>query len=196
MKKYGFFLLLFAIGLFACNSPQGESTAQSDNQEQHEGHDHEGHDHEGHDHGDEGAMAEGDGKHFGEEVNEDGAIGLGELMSQLENADSLNTKVKATVESVCQAKGCWMNLAVGEGESRQEIFVQFKDYGFFVPMDIAGREVVIEGLAYESLTSVEELRHYAEDEGQSPEEIESITEPLEEKKFLASGVLLLDPAEK
>lgn len=185
MEKYRFMILFLALGLFACNSPQGEQSAQAEESEQHEGHDHEGHDHEG-------EMVEGDGKHFGEEVDEAGAIGLSDLMAQLEEADSLNTKVKATVESVCQAKGCWMNLAVGEGESRQEIFVQFEDYGFFVPKDIAGREVVIEGLAYESLTSVDELRHYAEDEGKSAEEIEAITEPLKEKKFLASGVLLLD----
>jgi hypothetical protein len=39
---------------------------------------------------------------------------------------------------------------------------------------------------------VEELKHLAEDAGKSKEEIEAITEPKEELKFLATGVLLLD----
>jgi hypothetical protein len=71
--------------------------------------------------------------------------------------------------------------------------VQFKDYGFFVPKDIAGRQVVIEGYAYRAVTPIEDLKHYAEDAGKSQEEIDAITEPKEELKFLASGVILLDP---
>jgi Domain of unknown function (DUF4920) len=70
--------------------------------------------------------------------------------------------------------------------------VQFKDYGFFMPKDISGRKVVMQGYAFKALTPVDELKHYAEDEGKLKEEIEAITEPKEEIKFLASGVLLLD----
>lgn len=61
-----------------------------------------------------------------------------------------------------------------------------------MPKDIKGRKVIMEGYAYKLVTPVEELRHYAEDEGKSKEEIEAITEPLEELKFMASGVLLLE----
>jgi hypothetical protein len=81
-----------------------------------------------------------------------------------------------------------MKLSAADGQS---IMVRFKDYGFFVPKDIAGREVVIEGLASRELTPVDELRHYAEDAGKSKEEIESITEPKMELKFMADGVALL-----
>lgn len=45
-------------------------------------------------------------------------------------------------------------------------------------------------MAYKSQTSVEELRHYAEDAGKSKEEIESITEPRIEYTFMADGVYL------
>jgi hypothetical protein len=41
-----------------------------------------------------------------------------------------------------------------------------------------------------SETSVEELRHYAEDAGKSQEEIEAITEPKKTYSFVADGVLL------
>jgi len=70
--------------------------------------------------------------------------------------------------------------------------VKFKDYGFFVPKDIAGQEVIMEGKAYREVTAVDELRHLAQDAGKPQEEIEKITEPKVELKFMASGVLLLD----
>jgi len=90
-----------------------------------------------------------------------------------------------------QAKGCWINI-VSEDAAKPSMFVKFKDYGFFMPKDIAGKEVIMEGYAFKEVTSVDELRHYAEDEGKSKEEIAAITEPVEELKFMASGVLLLN----
>lgn len=74
----------------------------------------------------------------------------------------------------------------------EEMMVKFKDYGFFVPTDISGREVVMHGVAYYQTTSVEELQHYAEDAGKSAEEIATITEPKRELRFLADGVKLLN----
>jgi hypothetical protein len=74
----------------------------------------------------------------------------------------------------------------------EPIMVRFKDYGFFMPKDIAGRKVIMDGYAFVEETPVDELRHYAEDAGKSQEEIEAITEPKKETKFLASGVLLLE----
>ena len=81
---------------------------------------------------------------------------------------------------------------VSEEEGKPEMFVKFKDYGFFMPLDLAGSEVVMAGKAFREETSVDELRHYAEDEGQSAEEIAKITEPVEELKFLAYGVVVVE----
>ena len=78
-----------------------------------------------------------------------------------------------------------MNVVSDDGES---MFVKFKDYGFFMPLDLAGQEVVMNGVAFKEVTSVEELQHYAEDEGLSQVEIAKITEPKEEFKFMATGV--------
>ena len=123
--------------------------------------------------------------YFGEKFKVNNVIGLNALVGQMASSDSLNVQVKGIVESVCQKKGCWMNIATDDGE---ELFVQFKDYGFFMPLDLMGNEVVMNGHAYKDVTPVDELRHYAEDEGLSPEEIAKITEPKEELKFLATGV--------
>lgn len=127
---------------------------------------------------------------FGEQISVDQAISYNDLLAKMENSDSLNVKVTGEVSAVCQKKGCWMNI-VSDQEGKPEMFVKFKDYGFFMPLNIMGRKVVMDGYAFRSVTSVEELRHYAEDDGKSKEEIEAITEPEEELKFMASGVILL-----
>jgi hypothetical protein len=91
------------------------------------------------------------------------------------------------VESVCQVKGCWMKVKLDNGETMR---VMFKDYGFFVPKDIAGKTVVFEGEAQKKMVPVEHLQHYAKDAGQSQEEIAKITEPKQELTFIADGVIV------
>lgn len=94
---------------------------------------------------------------------------------------------KAKVTDVCKAKGCWMKLDLENGE---EAMVKFKDYSFFVPKDITGKEVVLSGKAYVDMMSVEDQKHYAEDGGATESEIEKITTPSKTYSFEANGVLL------
>ena len=124
---------------------------------------------------------------FGEPTTVENAQTVGMVIQKLAHADSLETKVEGKVTSVCQKKGCWMNVESADGS---EMFVRFKDYGFFMPLDLAGQEVVMQGKAYKEVVSVDELRHYAEDEGKSPAEIAQITEPKAEYRFMASGVVI------
>ena len=126
---------------------------------------------------------------FGDEIDVDGAITALEMAVKYDNMskkDTLAIKVKATINEVCSNKGCWMKLDLG---NEQEVMVRFKDYGFFVPLDATG-EVVINGKAYVSETSVEELKHYAEDAGKSSEEIDKIDKAEKTFSFEANGVLL------
>jgi len=130
------------------------------------------------------------GENIGAEVKSPDPIDMTTLLTQLESKDTVRTQLKAAVEGVCQVKGCWMNLVDSSKKSDQSIFVKFKDYAFFMPLDLTG-EVIVDGVAYREITSVDELRHYAEDEGKSAEEIAAITEPEEELKFMADGVIIL-----
>jgi len=125
--------------------------------------------------------------YIGSSFNEKDPISLSSALTD----DNINkpVSVKAKVDAVCQMKGCWMTLTALD--SNEEIFVKFKDYAFFMPLDLAGQNVIVDGIAYREVTSVDELRHYAEDEGKSPEEIAKITEPAEELKFMADGVIIL-----
>lgn len=122
---------------------------------------------------------------FGEKIDDAQAEPVISLTSMA--SDSAYTKVRGTIVEVCQAKGCWMKLDLGNNETMR---VTFKDYGFFVPKDSKGKEVVIEGIAMRKVTPVDELRHYAEDAGKSAEEVAAITEPAQELAFEAVGVLL------
>ena len=139
----------------------------------------------------EGVASEVDGfLSYGELINDAGVITVEQAMEQLASAEEVNVKIKGTVENVCKKKGCWMNVKSNDGE--KSFFVRFKDYGFFVPLDCEGSEVIMEGKAFTEMTSVDDLRHYAEDEGKSKEEIAAITEPKEEFKFTATGVLVAE----
>lgn len=130
------------------------------------------------------------GQVFGEGIQGESYTDMTQVLTQLKETEEVTTTMKAKVSEVCQAKGCWMTLV--DDKSKEEFMVKFQDYGFFVPKDISGRQVIVEGKAYKEITSVEELRHYAEDAGKSTEDIAAISEPKEEWKFMATGVLVLD----
>ena len=128
------------------------------------------------------------GSTYGVTINNKNAVNVSELERKLESENEFNGKVKGKVISVCQEEGCWMKLSKSNGEN---IMIRFKDHKFFVPKNIDGKEVVLDGTAKKSVTSVTMLKHYAEDAGKSAEEIAKITEPKNEIVFTASGVLVL-----
>ena len=130
-----------------------------------------------------------DGKHFGALINSTGAVSYDVLLPKLQKTDTLkNVKVAGVVDAVCKVRGCWMNIKSDAGAS--PMFVKFKDYAFFMPKDLAGKRVVMTGDAFKEIISVEELRHYAEDDGKSKEEIAKITQPQTKIRFVASGVVV------
>ena len=128
---------------------------------------------------------------FGEKISDKGVLTaamMSEKYSNLKPGDTVDVKFIAEVKSVCQSKGCWMRLDVGD----EEAMVKFKDYGFFMPKDIAGDEVVVRGKAFIDEMSVEDQRHFAEDAGKSPDEIAAITESKRTLSFTADGVLIAE----
>lgn len=112
---------------------------------------------------------------------------VGELRQLLGSRDSAQVKLVGTAEAVCQAKGCWLTMALPDG---QKMRVRFKDYAFFVPKDITGRRVVVNGWAHREVVSVAAQQHYAKDAGKSAQEIAAITRPQEQLNFEADGVLV------
>ena len=126
---------------------------------------------------------------FGDTFNPDSMISIDKLPQNISNmGDTLQLALKGTIKEVCTKKGCWMKLSMA---NNSELMVRFKDYGFFVPLDASG-EVIVHGNAFLSETSVEDLRHYAEDAGASAEEIAAIIAPKISYNFEADGVLIAE----
>ncbi|MEE6185827.1 hypothetical protein PIECOFPK_00925 [Mycovorax composti] len=113
------------------------------------------------------------------------AVDFNKLLSQ---KDTIDAKVVGKVLSSCPKKGCWMNV---ELDDKSTVFVRFKDYAFFVPTDIVGKTVVLDGIATQKEVSVAELKHYAQDAKKSQAEIDAITKPEKQVRFLADGVLVV-----
>ncbi|MEQ9404529.1 MAG: DUF4920 domain-containing protein [Cyclobacteriaceae bacterium] len=120
---------------------------------------------------------------YGEEVSPESPMTTAAFLTSV-GSDSSEFKITGTVESVCQMKGCWMTI---KNDQNQSIRVTFKDYGFFVPKDIAGREVIIEGNAIKTELEEDMAKHYAEDAGK-----EYDPSMKNEVSIVASGVLVRD----
>lgn len=133
------------------------------------------------------AFAQDSAGYYGQKITETDAIPATQLATKLTGKEAMPAKVVGTVESVCRMQGCWMKLKTGDGQTMR---VTFRDYGFFVPKDIAGKTVVVEGVAEVSTTSVVDLQHYAEDAGKSKAEIRKITKPEKALTFVADGVIV------
>ena len=110
---------------------------------------------------------------------------LSEVYKDLKPGDSVAVRFRANISEVCKAKGCWMKTELQDG---QEIMIKFKNYAFFVPKDITGKEAIINGTAYVAEMSVAEQQHYAEDAGKTEEEVSAIIKPERTLSFVADGV--------
>jgi len=98
-------------------------------------------------------------------------------------------KIKGKVVEVCKAMGCWAKLQKDDGST---IMIKVKDHEFAMPEDIVGKIVLAEGSAQVKETSVNMLKHYAEDAGKSKEEIEKIKEPKKEVLMTVKGVKVIE----
>lgn len=129
-------------------------------------------------------------KTFGDSISADDVISKEDLLAKYENlkeGDTIEVKFRSEIKDVCQKKGCWMNMSLNDDKNA---FVRFKDYGFFMPLNAAGSEAIVNGKAFISVETVDELKHYAKDAGKSQEAIDSITEPKVSYSFLSDGVLI------
>ena len=81
---------------------------------------------------------------YGEKLSSNKLTSINELnylFKNLKDGEFNNTKFKAKVVDVCKMKGCWMNLDLN---NNKQVMVRFKNYSFFVPNDIEGKEVIVE----------------------------------------------------
>lgn len=129
------------------------------------------------------------GDWYGEKITADGATNLSEVAQKIPDNGTVDTKIRAKILDVCPKKGCWLKVQVNDSTTA---LVKMKDYGFFVPVAAKGKTVVLDGQVKMKNTSVEELRHYAEDAKKSKEEIAAITKPEKQVTVLAKGIVVVE----
>lgn len=119
------------------------------------------------------------------------AISVDKLSKKLkkENKKVENVAIKGKVVDVCDKKGCWLTI---QTEDNSQFFVKMKDYAFFVPTALKGKTVVLDGSAERKVTSIDEQKHYAEDAKKPQAEIDAITTPKEEIRFVANGIKVVN----
>lgn len=114
-------------------------------------------------------------------------VGFALVADDASKFDGKDMRMTGVVDEVCQKKGCWMTMVEGE----ETVRVTFRDYSFFVPMDISGKHVVVDGTFQVEMMDADIARHYLEDAGKH-EEAAAITGPVESLVFVADSVLIKD----
>jgi hypothetical protein len=102
-----------------------------------------------------------------------------------DSKDTLVVILSGQVKDACSAKGCWLTMDV---TPEHELMMKMQDYAFFVPTAIIGKNIQAYGRVFIKTVSVEDLKHYAEDAGKSKAEIDKITKPERQYRFIARGI--------
>src|SRR4051812_4763570 len=97
---------------------------------------------------------------YGAKTDAKNAVAAKELPALMKGKDTITVKVTGKVLDICANKGCWLTLQINDTE---KAFVKMKDYEFFVPTALSGKNVVLDGIAFTKTTSIAELKHYAQD---------------------------------
>ena len=116
------------------------------------------------------------------------AVNINELQAKMA-AGGFEGRVTGKVKEVCKTMGCWIRLEKADGST---LMVKSKEHSFFMPENLTGKTVVIEGTASVKEVSEEKRKHFAEDAGKTKEEIKKIQGSEKETQFVATGVKVLD----
>lgn len=126
---------------------------------------------------------------FGAEMTGDGSVPAAELPGLFSGSDTIETKIAGHILASCKYSGCWMDMDMG---GQDVVHVTFDEETFTIPLDAAGKNAVVQGIAYRELIPVETLQDYAREDGKTEEEIAAITEPVWSYDFVATGVIIED----
>ena len=90
-------------------------------------------------------------------------LSLGDLIKENDKYQDQEVLLATRIAKVCQKKGCFFVATEGAATAR----VSFKDYGFFIPTDSGGKDVVLLGTFSRESVSKKEAEHYATDLGET-----------------------------
>lgn len=102
---------------------------------------------------------------FGARVDDTGVpVSLHELVEAADEQAGRQVLLKTRIAKVCRKKGCFFIARDGNAVAR----ITFKDYGFFIPTDSAGKEVLLNGTFERREITDAQAKHYRKDLGEAP----------------------------
>src|SRR2546421_8645483 len=133
--------------------------------------------------------------HFGADMKlaEKDAVPAAKVFASPADYRDKYVRVTGTVTDVCSKRGCWLRVAGNGAKSGAEnIFIKFRDppAGRLIPMDAVGKNVTVEGMLKQGMMSEAAARHFKQDAGAPPEEIERIVGPQKQWVITAPAVAI------
>ncbi|HKL64391.1 MAG TPA: DUF4920 domain-containing protein [Woeseiaceae bacterium] len=99
-------------------------------------------------------------------VSAESAMPLDELIGAGEEYLGREITLTTRIARVCRKKGCFFIARDGNAVAR----ITFRDYGFFIPTDSAGKEVLLNGTFERREITEAQAKHYRKDLGEAPAE--------------------------
>jgi len=85
------------------------------------------------------------GVQYGKKIDKSNAITVDKLENSLKISSKYKGKLTGRIVQVCPKSGCFLTLQ--RDGNKEPIMVRFTDYSYFVPADLAGKNVILEGYA-------------------------------------------------
>lgn len=123
---------------------------------------------------------------FGEGVTIEDVVSMDDILKNSSQYDGKELVVESRIKTVCQARGCWMEVESGTLPMR----ISFENDSFFIPKESARKKVRIQGELKIKEISEEVARNYLKDAGRSNEEVQKLSGPQKLLTMVASGLII------
>ena len=126
---------------------------------------------------------------YGKAMTNAAAVPVSDVIAQSDKYEGKTVKMTGLVTQVCQAKGCWFEVA--PSKEARGVRIKSADYSIFVPFDSAGRTAVVEGTLIAKTLTKDQAQHFADDAAKaSGKPAEAVVGPQKEFQIAATGVEL------
>jgi hypothetical protein len=113
------------------------------------------------------------------------AVAFADVLKEPAKFAGKRVRIEGVVERVCQAEGCWMQIAPQAGVAG--IRVTFKDHSFFVPKDSKSMKFKAEGEFSVKVLDKAQVDHLIEDGAKIERKADGTADEI---RFVATGVEL------
>jgi hypothetical protein len=123
---------------------------------------------------------------YGQKPNTAAMMSAAKVETFMGKKTRISTTISGRVIRVTREKGGWFDLDAGDGKV---IAAHFKNYNVTIPADLAGRTVIIEGVAQKQFIA-DDLQHLAGDTVNGKKQHQVKTDPKKRLTFEVKGLFV------